>query len=300
MEEKHMNNLINTTSYEFMNALRRKKTNNIISTVNEVILVPEDFEKEFYAEMEKNSFFRKYGTVFKAPKFEGVINTLTSTAIAEWIDENTLYPEISDDHSNMGVKSHKLAALVKLKNMFVDDTKFDIQKYFCREFARAFCRAEEKAFISGNGVNEPKGIITEDANVTTETEGEITTDDIIRLFFSLEAEYRKNGVFIVNDDTALKLRMLKDKSGRYIWDENHDTIFGKPVLISAYMPDAESGNKAVAFGDLSYYWIVERQPLAIKILTEKFAREDATGYAGSERLDGKLIREDAIKLLGVK
>lgn len=295
-----MNNLINTTSYEFMNAVRRKKTNNIISTVNEAILVPEDISKEFYSEMEKNSFFRKYGTVFKAPKFEGTINTLTSDAIAEWIDECTLYPEISDDHSNMSVKAHKLAALVKLKNVFVDDMKFDIQKYFCREFAKAFCRAEEKAFIYGNGVNEPKGVITADANVTTETEGEITTDDIIRLFFSLEAEYRKNGVFIVNDDTALKLRMLKDKSGRYIWDENHDTIFGKPVLISAYMPDAESGNKAVAFGDLSYYWIVERQPLAIKILTEKFAREDATGYAGSERLDGKLIREDAIKLLGVK
>ena len=300
MEEKHMNNLINTTSYEFMNAVRRKKTNNIISTVNEAILVPEDISKEFYSEMEKNSFFRKYGTVFKAPKFEGTINTLTSDAIAEWIDECTLYPEISDDHSNMSVKAHKLAALVKLKNVFVDDMKFDIQKYFCREFAKAFCRAEEKAFISGNGMNEPKGVITADANVTTETEGEITTDDIIKLFFSLEAEYRKNGVFIVNDDTALKLRMLKDKSGRYIWDENHDTIFGKPVLISAYMPNAESGNKAVAFGDLSYYWIVERQPLAIKVLTEKFAREDATGYAGSERLDGKLIREDAIKLLGVK
>ena len=46
-----MNNLINTTSYEFMNAVRRKKTNNIISTVNEAILVPEDISKEFYSEM---------------------------------------------------------------------------------------------------------------------------------------------------------------------------------------------------------------------------------------------------------
>lgn len=299
-----MSNLINTTSYEFLNAVRRKKINNIVPTVNGDIngamLVPEEFEKGFNAEMEKNSFFRKYGTVFKAPKFESTINTLTSTAIAEWIDENTLYPEISDDHSNMGVKSHKLAALVKLKNMFVDDMKFDIEKYFCREFARAFCRAEEKAFVSGNGVTEPKGIITADASIVTETEGEITTDDIIKLFFSLEAEYRKNGVFIVNDNTALKLRMLKDKSGRYIWDENHDTIFGKPVFVSAYMPDVASGNKAVAFGDLSYYWIIERQPLAIKVLKEKFSMEDATGYAGSERLDGKLIREDALKLLGVK
>lgn len=299
-----MNNLFKATTFEFLNTIRKNRLKNIVPTVNDNIngpmLVPDDLAKEFYAELEKHSFFRKYGTVFNAPKFEGTINTITANAIAEWIDENTLYPEISDGHSNMGVNSHKLAALVKVKNIFIDDMKFDIWKHFCREFAKAFWRAEEKAFISGNGVTEPMGITTADVNVTTETEGEITTDDIIKLFFSLEAEYRKNGVFIVNDDTALKLRMLKDKSGRYIWDENHDTIFGKPVLVSAYMPNAESGNKAVAFGDLSYYWIIERQPLAIKILKEKFAIEDATGYVGSERLDGKLIRKDALKLLGVK
>ena len=295
-----MSNINNTTSYEFWNAVRRKEISNNVPTINNGMIAPEEFLKEFNAELKKNNFFRTLGTVFKAPTFGGTINTLTSTAIAEWIDENTLYPEISDDHSNMGVKSHKVAALVKIKNSFVRDMGFDVKKFICREFARAFCRAEEKAFISGNGVNEPKGIITADASIVTETEGEITTDDIIKLFFSLEAEYRKNGVFIINDDTALKLRMLKDKSGRYIWDENNDTIFGRPVILSPYMPNAESGNKAVAFGDLSYYWIIERQPLAIKVLLELFSREDATGYAGSERLDGKLIRGDALKLLGMK
>lgn len=295
-----MSNVNNTTSYEFWNAVRRKKINNNVPTINNGMIAPEEFLREFNAELKKNNFFRTLGTVFKAPTFGGTINTLTATAIAEWIDENTLYPEISDDHSNMGVKSHKVAALVKIKNSFVNDMSFDIKKFICREFARAFCRAEERAFISGNGVNEPKGITTADASIVTETQGEITTDDIIKLFFSLESEYRKNGVFIINDDTALKLRMLKDKSGRYIWDENNDTIFGRPVILSPYMPNAESGNKAVAFGDLSYYWIIERQPLAIKVLLELFSREDATGYAGSERLDGKLIREDAVKLLGVK
>lgn len=295
-----MSNVNNTTSYEFWNAVRRKKINNNVPTINIGMIAPEEFLKEFNAELKKNNFFRTLGTVLKAPTSGGTINTLTSTAIAEWVDENTLYPEISNDHSNMGVKSHKVAALVKIKNSFVNDMGFDIKKFICREFARAFCRAEEKVFISGNGVNEPKGITTADASIVTETEGEITTDDIIKLFFSLEAEYRKNGVFIINDDTALKLRMLKDSSGRYIWDENNDTIFGRPVILSPYMPNAESGNKAVAFGDLSYYWIIERQPLAIKVLLELFSREDATGYAGSERLDGKLIREDALKLLGVK
>jgi HK97 family phage major capsid protein len=57
---------------------------------------------------------------------------------------------------------------------------------------------------------------------------------------------------------------------------------------------------AVAFGDLSYFWILERQPLSVKVLTELYSRENLTGYAAYERIDGKLIRPEAVQLLTIK
>ena len=46
------------------------------------------------------------------------------------------------------------------------------------------------------------------------------------------------------------------------WNHNSDTIFGKPVHISEFMPSAAPGSLPVAFGDFSHYWIVNRLPLS--------------------------------------
>ena len=93
--------------------------------------------------------------------------------------------------------------------------------------------------------------------LTTST---LTYDDMLTLYHSTDKRYRKNAVWLMNDDTAFHLRKLKDDDGNYLWNTNDDTILGKPVVISEYMPDIEAGAKPVAFGDFSYYWIIGRDP----------------------------------------
>ena len=66
------------------------------------------------------------------------------------------------------------------------------------------------------------------------------------------------------------------------------------------MPDIAAGSIPVAFGDFSYFWILERQPLSVKILTELYSRENLTGYVAYERIDGRLIRPEAVQLLSIK
>lgn len=55
----------------------------------------------------------------------------------------------------------------------------------------------------------------------------------------------------------------------------------------------------IAFGDLSYYWIMERRPLSVKVLRERYSIEGLVGFAAHERLDGKLIRPEAVKTLTI-
>ncbi len=104
----------------------------------------------------------------------------------------------------------------------------------------------------------------------------------------------------MNDNTALILRTLKDKDSNYLWRQSDDTILSSPIVISPYMPDIAASSIPVAFGDLSYFWILERQPLSVKILTELYSRENLTGYAAYERIDGRLIRPEAVQLLTIK
>lgn len=189
------------------------------------------------------------------------------------------------------VASYKLASMAKLNNTFISDNSFDIQKYLTTDFARRFGRAEENACLNGTGVKQPTGILTAEPNVTVT--GAISYDDIVKLYFSLEDEYRQNAIFIMNDTTVMALRTLKDTSGNYLWKDS--AIFEKAVAISRYMPTG-----CVVFGDLSYYWIIERQPFHVKVLTELYANRGQTGYIVFERIDGRLINSDAVKVLASK
>jgi len=76
-----------------------------------------------------------------------------------------------------------------------------------------------------------------------------------------------------------------------------DTILNRPVKTSAYVPTIESAAKSIAFGDFSYYWVADRQGRAFKRLNELYAATGQVGFMATQRVDGKLILPEAIKVL---
>ena len=101
----------------------------------------------------------------------------------------------------------------------------------------------------------------------------------------------------MNDETALALRTIVDANGNSIWNPYDNTVFGKKVVISEFMPNIASGSKPIAFGDFSQYWVIVRSPVSIRSLTEAFVELDQIGHLAIEFLDGKLIHTDAIKVM---
>ena len=66
---------------------------------------------------------------------------------------------------------------------------------------------------------------------------------------------------------------------------------------STYMPAIAAGAKTIAFGDFSYYWIADRQGRSFKRLNELYAANGQVGFLGSQRVDGKMILPEAVKVL---
>lgn len=127
----------------------------------------------------------------------------------------------------------------------------------------------------------------------------LTFDDITKLFFSIKPEYRTNASWMMNDETALYLRNLKDNDGNFLWRDSADMLMGKPVIISNEMPSISTGAKVVAFGDFSYYWVVNRKLISVRTLKENFALHDQIGYLAFEFVDGRLVRPEAIKVIQI-
>lgn len=250
---------------------------------------------ELNKEMTKHNLFRRFGTVIKVKADGDNIIVPTSTAKAEIVDDFTAFPDAECEYKEITVRTHKIASLAKLSTNLVSDAGFDVTHYLTHQFALRFARAEEDIFLNGTGNNEPLGILkTADAGAVTK---ELTYDDIIKLYFSVNAESRDNGVWVMGDETAVKLRSLKDKNGNYLWNSHNDTIFGKPVVTSIYMTDAST---PVLFGDLSQVWILVRDPLAVKVLSERYILDGQFGYGANERIDVQLIRPETVKVLKVE
>lgn len=259
--------------------------------------IPHGFKGDYSTVLKEENLFRRYATEMYVKDSDECIMSVLATAEAEICPDGVAFPEDSDEFVKIPFKAYKIASLCKVSDSFVYDKKFDIQKYITDEFARRFGRTEENYFINGTGVEQPTGILNA-ADIGVKT-AELTYDDAVKLFFSVKPKYRRNAIWVMNDNTALKLRTLKDASGNYIWNHSDNTILGKPVEISNYMPNAETGNKPIFFGDLSYFWILQRDVLYVRTLMEKYAPQGAIGYVGTERLDGKLVRSEAVKTLKI-
>lgn len=263
-------------------------------------VIPTTSSKKFEDKLNAESLFRQLATYHYAPNGPSSILAKVNTDSAEWVGPGgaiNAYDAIND-FSTYKLNDHKLAVIMQLDASFLHDNHNIFESYFTDRLVKDFAHAEERGFINGTGEDMPTGILAEDGGAEVGvTADAITFENVVKLFFSAKPEYRKNGVWMMSSETALAIRSLTDAAGQPLWNHANDTILGKKVYISEYMPGAESGSKPIAFGDFSYYWIVERTSMTIRTLRERFFETDQIGYLAFELLDGKLIRPEAIKVM---
>ncbi|MEM6438137.1 MAG: phage major capsid protein [Pseudomonadota bacterium] len=217
---------------------------------------------------------------------------------------------------------HELSALPKTSQRLLDDSAFDIESWLADRIADKFARAEAEAFVSGDGVDKPKGFLTypvaaagadvwgQIGYVSTEAAGEFNAanpaDAIVDLVYSLGARYRARGSFVMNSKTAGAVRKLKDADGRFLWSDGLASgeparLMGYPVLISETMPDTNEGGwtdgaPAIAFGDFQAgYTIAERPDL--RVLRDPFSAKPHVLFYATKRVGGDVTDFSAIKLL---
>jgi len=299
----------------FWNAMRRKIiTPDVMNALSEGTdgdggyLVPDTFESTLVDGLNDTVIIRKLAHVFKTASGAHKIPVVSAHGSASWTDENAAIAETSQKFAEKSIGAHKLTALIKVSEELLYDSAFNLESYFAREFARQIANAEEDAFVAGSGTDRPYGIFdaTEGGEVgVTTASTAITADELIDLYHSLRTPYRKNAVWLLNDATIQAVRKLKDENKQYLWQPSlqvglPDTLLGRPVYSSNSIPGISAGAKAVAFGDLSYYWIGDREGITFRRLNELYAGNGQVGFLATKRLDARLVLPEAVKILQIK
>ena len=269
-------------------------------------LVPDEYERTLVEALEEENIFRQMAKVIKTSSGDRKIPVVASKGTASWIDEEGAYPESDDSFGQVSIGAYKLGTMIKVSEELLNDSVFDLQSYISREFARRIGAKEEEAFFTGDGKGKPLGVLAAtggaETGVTAASATAVTADELMDLYYSLKSPYRKKSVWVLNDSTIKAIRKLKDNNGQYLWQPSltagtPDMILGRPIKTSAYMPVMAAGAKTIAFGDFSYYWIADRQGRSFKRLNELFAASGQVGFLASQRVDGKMILAEAVKVL---
>lgn len=296
-----------------LNALRSnfRQVSNILQEGNDSsggYLVPDEYDARLIQGLTDENILRKLGTVIKTSG-QHKINIAGTKPAAAWVDEGEPLSFGDATFNQINLDAHKLHVAVKVTEELLYDNAFGLENYLIDQFAKALANAEEDAFLNGNGEGKPLGIFAStgggEVAVTTASSTAITYDEIVNLVYSLKRPYRKNAKFILNDQTIATLRKLKDGNGQYIWQPalqagEPDRLLGYEVLTSAYVPTIAAGAPVIAFGDFSYYNIGDRGVRSFAELKELFAGNGMIGFVAKERVDGKLVLSEAVKILKIK
>jgi len=272
-------------------------------------LVPDEYERTLVEALQEENIFRTLAKVINTSSGDRKIPVVTTKGTASWIDEEGAIPESDEKFGQVSIGAYKLGTMIKISEELLNDSVFNLESYIATEFARRVGAKEEEAFFVGDGKGKPTGILHTtggaEVGLTAAAANAITLDEVMDLFYSLKSPYRNKSTFIMNDSTVKMIRKLKDNTGNYLWQPSikegtPDTILNRPIKTSAFVPEAAAGKAAIAFGDFGYYWVADRQGRAFKRLNELFATTGQVGFLATQRVDGKLILPEAIKVLKMK
>jgi HK97 family phage major capsid protein len=281
--------------------------------------VPEEIDSEIGRLLTSISPIRAIANVVRVGS-SGYRKLVTSGGTPSgWVSETAGRPETgTPSFVEIAPPFGELYANPAASQAMLDDAAFDVEAWLAQEIATEFARAEGSAFVSGNGVNRPKGFLAAPVSAAPDGSrafgtlqyivsgaaggfGTSGTDKLIDLVQSLRPPYRQGAAFVMNSATASAIRKFKTSDGAFLWQPGlssgqPDTLLGYPVVEAEDMPDVAADSFSVAFGNFrAGYLIAERTET--QILRDPYTNKPFVHFYATKRIGGQVANSEAIKLL---
>ena len=271
-------------------------------TAGGFVVAPEQFVAGLIKNIDDMVFIRQRATKFAIPTAAslGAASLAADPADADWTTE--LATGNDDSTMSFGKRAlnpHPLAKRLKVSNKFLRMAS-GAEALVRSRLAYKFGISQEKAFLTGSGVNQPLGVFTaSNDGITTARDvstgnaaTSVTFDGLINAKYSLKGQYWMRADWMFHRDVLSQISKLKNGEGDYIWRESvregePDRLLGRPVMMSEYAPNTLTANQYVGIlGDFSNYWIADALDFQIQVLNELYAETAQTGFIGRMATDG--------------
>lgn len=242
------------------------------------------------------------------------VTTISGTDVELLVDADEAEAVWSDETSPRGttktpqlgklrIVAHELTANPLATQKLLEDAAINVDDWLTTKISQRFARTEGATFVTGTGSGQPFGFLRSKSVVRLPSGslGGLTPDAILAMVYSLKAAYRAQAAWLMPRSVQLKVRLLKDSMGQYLWRPGliagqPDTLVGYPVYDCEDMPDMAPGSLSVAFGAWKEaYQIVDR--LGIAIQRDPFTRKPWVEFSARKRVGGDVVNPEAIAFM---
>lgn len=264
----------------------------------------------------ETSPMRAYASVqvISTDALEGLFDL--NEASSGWVGETDTRTETNTPAlGKWRIPTHELYAKPTATQKLLDDAEINMEAWLASKVAEKFARDEATAFVTGSGINRPRGFLTYASGTTlpgtierfdTGVNGAFAAapnggDVLINALYGLKAQYRANATWFMNRATTTLVRKLKDQDGAYLWSPGiaagqPATLLGYPVAAFEDMPSPATDSLSIAVGDMrEAYQIVDR--IGIRTLRDPFSSKPYVEFYTTKRVGGDVVNFEAIKLI---
>lgn len=282
------------------------------------LLTPIEWDRTIAGRLKLITPMRQEATVISISK-AGFTKLFTDRSVGSgWVGETASRPATATPQfTALSFGLGQIYANAAASQDILDDAEIDLETWLPDEIQTEFSRQEGIAFVAGDGVNKPFGILPHVAGgaqaarhpwgaieaLTSGAAAAFTTDKIIDTVYKLPAVYTPNAKFFLNRTSLGAIRKLKDGQGNYIWQPTFvagqpSTLAGYPVVDMPDMPNIGAGNIAALFGDMrETYLVVDR--IGFRVLRDPYTNKPYVCFYCTKRVGGGVKNPDAMKAITI-
>jgi HK97 family phage major capsid protein len=297
------------------------KTMSVIGDPEGGYTVPADIADRIITRQFDTTPLRQIATVMSISSDAVEMLRDTNEPDAEWVSEMAARNDTNEGLiGRVRIPVHELHAQPKATQKLLDDSLINVEEWLIGRISDRFARRENAAFVTGDGINQPRGFTsyataaTGDASrawgviehVDTGVNGAFAAsnpaDKIIELVHKLKVGYLPKAVFLMPRSVAELIRKFKESTtNAYIWQPGLQagqpaTLFGYPIMLAEDMPTLGTASLSLAFGNFTEaYTIVDR--MGVRVLRDPYTAAPFVKFRSTKRVGGDVTNFEALKLM---
>lgn len=270
-------------------------------------LAPYEYMNEIIKKITEISPVRQVSRVISTSSKEVRIPKRTGLVSGGWVGEGLAASQSNSTYGDEVLRAEKMMVYTDITLEILRDSAFDMRREITADVAEDFAKLEGAAFVNGNAVSKPEGLLT-NADVGFVVSGAaagLTADALYEIQGEIPTGYNLTWMF--NRKTLHKhIRTLKNGSGEYLFQPNlgaadmPNTVAGLPYVLANDMPDVAANTFPIILGDYrKAYYIVDNQN--IEFLEDPYtqATSGKRRFIVFKRTGGQVVLAEALKKLKI-